>query len=247
MKSLYFLPHYDDEVFAIPKIRDDIANGNTPVFIFFMSSTLRSLESLKLLSSLGVSRDNVILLGEKLNVPDGSLLNFLPNFYQELLKFFETKNNDIEIICPAYEGGHHDHDAISLLGRALANKWNCMLLEFFLYHGYGTRGKIYFVSSYLFSEQKINFRYSLKDWLALLKVPMIYKSQMSAMLGLWPFLILQSIFKPLVLRVSTGQSLMINMHSQVPLYERWGRTTEKQFLETAKGFQEIAPILKSLI
>ena len=244
MKSIYFLPHYDDEVFAIPKIRWDILNGRAPIFIYFMASPMRAKESTYFLDKLGVSKDSIIFLGEKLQVTDGELLNYLPRFYTELSSLFESNSNEIEIICPAYEGGHQDHDAISLLGRALSKKWNCNFLEVFLYHGYGMYGKLYRVSSHLHAENKKTYNYSLKDWLTLLKVPFVYKSQFSAMIGLWPFLILKSIYSPLVLRENLSDSLVNIGHDEVPMYERWGRMTEKQFLEKAKTFHEFASILK---
>ena len=245
MKSIYLLPHYDDEIFVIPKIRQDLASGHSPLFVFFMSSPLRSNESIKFLGKLGVAKESIILLGEKFQVPDGSLLNFLPQFYTELLSQVGGEEKMVEIICPAFEGGHHDHDAISLLGRALANSWSCEILEFFLYHGYGTKGKIYRVASPLFAEKKKTYRYSFEDRVRLLGVPFTYISQLKSMLGLWPFLVVKSILKPLVFRVSSGHSLMIDSHGETPSYERWGRITEKQFIETAMRFCEITPIFNS--
>ena len=244
MKTLYFLPHFDDEIFIIPKIRQDLEKGHSPLFIFFMSSNSRYLESLSLLKTMGISEENIFLIGENYNAHDGKLLKYLPEFYRELcLKFIEDKNN-IEIVCPAYEGGHQDHDAISLLARAMAYKWNVKILEFFLYHGYGTRGKLYFVSSHFRALERLDYKYHLKDYLLLLKTPFIYKSQKTAFLGLWPFLMIKSFFFPLVLRVQSKESLIVTKHLEVPLYERWGRITEEQFLATVKGFENISPVLE---
>lgn len=247
MKPLYFLPHYDDEIFVIPKISKDIAEGRSPVLIFFMSSSLRLAESVRFLKSLGVKEENIIFLGENLQAPDGDLLRFLPKFHAQVTNIFGHEKDHIEIVCPAYEGGHHDHDTISLLARVLAYEWGGTIQEFFLYHGHGTIGKIYRVSSRLGPGHKKNYTYTLKDYLALLKVPFIYKSQMSAMVGLWPFLFVKSIFSPLKTRLVSGDLLKISKHNHTPLYERWKRTTEKQFLETAKGFQEVVPVLESVL
>lgn len=246
MKTLYFLPHHDDEVFVIPKIRVDVENGKSPLFIFFMSSDTRAKESLNFLTGLGIPEKNIILLGNKFHAQDGSLLNYLSKYYEELSLMFNQQIGQLEIVCPAYEGGHQDHDAISLLARALAKKWNAPLVEFFLYHGYGTFGKLYYVGAHFMAKKKQSFKYNFRDYINLFKVPFIYKSQKGALLGLWPFLVFKSIFSKLVLRVIDQNSLGVTKHTQVPLYERWGRTTETQFLTTAKSFQDISPVLKSL-
>jgi hypothetical protein len=244
MKTLYFLPHFDDEVFVIPKIRKDILSGKSPFFIFFMSSNIRANESVVFLKKLGVKKENIIFIGEKFNALDGVLLNYLPMFYSELSLIFD-QISDMEIVCPAYEGGHQDHDAISLLGRALAKRWRAVFLEFFLYHGYGTKGRFYLVASPLPGKLLKKYRYTLTDWLQLLKVPIVYKSQKMSMLGLWPIIILKAIFTPLVLREILPDSFIVDRHVEVPLYERWRRVTQEEFVDKIKGFQEIDSFTKS--
>jgi hypothetical protein len=165
-------------------------------------------------------------------------------FYSELSLIFD-QISDMEIVCPAYEGGHQDHDAISLLGRALAKRWRAVFLEFFLYHGYGTKGRFYLVASPLPGKLLKKYRYTLTDWLQLLKVPIVYKSQKMSMLGLWPIIILKAIFTPLVLREILPDSFIVDRHVEVPLYERWRRVTQEEFVDKIKGFQEIDSFTKS--
>ncbi|MBC7458139.1 MAG: hypothetical protein H7235_07665, partial [Bdellovibrionaceae bacterium] len=140
MTIIYLLPHFDDEIFIIPKIRTDREHGHSQLFIFFMSSPLRAKESLRFLQKLGIATEKVLLMGDKFAANDGQLLNYFNEFYSAMISLTQIHNDDIEIVCPAFEGGHHDHDAISILGRALAKSWQCNLFEFYLYHGYGTQG-----------------------------------------------------------------------------------------------------------
>ncbi len=238
VKTIYFLPHFDDEIFIIPKINRDRINKNTQFFFFFMNSTMRFQESLLFLNKLKISKENVICLGDKLDSPDGSLIDYLESFYLEIAARFDNSEEKIEIVSPAFEGGHNDHDAIAMLAQALGKKWKCQVFEFYLYHGYGTRGKFYRVSSPVNFVKLKKIKYQMNDWLLLLQVPFIFKSQPKALLGLWPFLVLKSLFFPLALNQISPDCEPDYIHKVKPLYERWGRITEVVFQERFKKFQK---------
>lgn len=227
---VYILPHYDDEIFVIPKIRSDLKNKHSLKFFFLMNSSLRLRESVKFLGYLGVSKDHIFSIGEKLGTEDGSVYLHLEIIFQELCNYLKSIDPIDEFVCTAYEGGHQDHDAASILTRTLAKKFNSKILEFYLYNGYGTKGKFYRVAHPINLILAHKISYTLMDYFALTYVSLVYKTQLSSMLGLLPFLFLRSLFGPLVLNVLDNSQLEIIDHMESPLYERWGRIMRKDFI-----------------
>ena len=108
-----------------------------------MKSDLRLKESQKFLAHLGVQLENIISIGKILDIDDGAIYLKLDEIYSELDSCLKKILSIEEIVCTAYEGGHHDHDSSSVLARALAKKFNSKLLEFYLYNGHGTQNKFY--------------------------------------------------------------------------------------------------------
>lgn len=234
---IYILPHHDDEMFVIPKINKDLQDGHHLKFFFLMKSELRMKESQIFLTALGVKNEDIISIGKKFDVKDGVVHLSLENIYNDLYTTLSNLENVDEIVCTAYEGGHNDHDVAAILSRALAKKINVKVLEFYLYNGYGTFGKIYKVASPGRLTKKLTYRYRLNDFMAFLKAPFVFVSQISAMLGLWPFLFLKIIFlRPLTLNVLNPEQLKVSEHIDVPLYERWGRIEQSDLLAEVKQF-----------
>jgi hypothetical protein len=227
---LYILPHHDDEIFVIPKINHDLVSGENIKFFFLMKSELRLKESRKFLNYLGVPQDHIISLGEKLNIPDGSVHLYFDLIYREIKALLTEGITINEIVCTAFEGGHHDHDTSSVIARRLASDYHCQVLEFYLYNGYGTKKKYYKVAHPVNLVTPIEYRYTFKDFLAVLIGPFIFLSQFKAMLGLWPFLLLQIARRhPLIMnKLDYIQAQTLFQHPELPLYERWGRITEKE-------------------
>lgn len=243
---VYILPHHDDEMFVIPKISSDLKNNYNLKFFFLMKSELRLQESRKLLMRLGVKYEDIISIGDKLNVADGSVHLFLDKIYIEIENTLNATTSVNEIICTAYEGGHNDHDIAAILARALAKKHNATVLEFYLYNGDGTRGKFYKVAHPVKITQIKTYRYTFKDFLTVLIAPFVYLSQMSAMLGLWPFLMLKILMlRPLVINVLGPQDLAISEHPSVPLYERWERIDQKNLFSNILHFLYTNDLLKN--
>ncbi|HEY8270711.1 MAG TPA: PIG-L family deacetylase, partial [Pseudobdellovibrionaceae bacterium] len=134
--AAYILPHQDDESFLIPKIRSDIADEAEPIFYFLTKSAIseemastRQSESKEFLSLLGVKEKNILFLGQTHSILDGTVVDHLSLLKTKLSILIQkhidsTNATSIEIICPAFEGGHHDHDAAFILSRALAKQFN---------------------------------------------------------------------------------------------------------------------------
>lgn len=233
---LYILPHHDDEIFVIPKIRHDLKAGSIVKIFFLTKSELRLKESKKFLKHLGVNPEDIISTGDELQILDGNIHLGIHKIYQQLNSFLSTFSNIQEIVCTAYEGGHHDHDMASVLARTLAINHQTKVLEFYLYNGHGTKGKFYKVASPIMLSKKMTYKYSFHDFIALFFAPFFYLSQPSAMAGLWPFLILKVLMrKPLTLNLlDTGLNEYKPQAS--PLYERWGRISQKELLIIQANF-----------
>ena len=226
---IYLLPHYDDEMFVIPKIVTDLKNNYELKFFFLMKSEQRLKESQKYLTRLGVYKENIITIGEILDVEDGFIHLKIESIYTILVSYLEKYSNIDEIVSTAYEGGHNDHDMASLIARCLAQKFKIKFMEFYLYNGNSTRGKFYQVASPIQISKIITIKYSLRDFLTIIIAPIFYKSQMNAMLGLWPFLLFKILLKkPLTLNVVETHELFILANIEIPLYERWGRISQSE-------------------
>ena len=220
-----------------------MTSGAQVEFVYLMHSDARLLESLDFLGRMGVRSEQVLPLGRRFGSKDHHLVDDLPRFYSSLEEHLAKRETeagikfDYEFVCTAYEGGPQDHDANSLLARALAQKFDGQVIEYFTYNGYGTKGKIYKVANAIgdaLSLEKIP--YSWQDLKQVLIAPWIFKSQAKAMLGLWPFLVFKATFGPLLIRRLSKDFALVPSHSETPHYERWGRTTEKTFLSTVESF-----------
>jgi hypothetical protein len=143
--ALFLFAHNDDEFFVLPAIEAEIASGRRVVCIYTTDgaaygedSNRRLRESLSVLSPRGVGEDDVVPLGKKIGIRDGTSFRFMAQIWDELLAF----SADLEIASVyvlGWEGGHADHDAGHLLGIALAKLKGVEAHEFSLYNSWKMR------------------------------------------------------------------------------------------------------------
>jgi hypothetical protein len=120
--DLFLFPHQDDEYFVAPRLERNPARARC-VFLTTgdyhgVSAKVRNSESVRALGSLGVLEEQLVFAGEQLHVSDNRLAVHLSSVFNWLLA--EQSAGTKNVICPAWEGGHPDHDAACLLGHALA-------------------------------------------------------------------------------------------------------------------------------
>ena len=120
--DLFLFPHQDDEYFVAPRLARDPARARC-VFLTTgdyhgVPAAVRNGESARALRSLGITDDRAIFAGEELGVADNRLAAHLPAVFAWLKA--EQSAGVENVIVPAWEGGHPDHDAACLLGHALA-------------------------------------------------------------------------------------------------------------------------------
>lgn len=145
------LPHPDDEVFCIEYLCTQPGRQKILYFLTKDSSNLRRVqESHNFLSRMGCELFDKVEVGSLLNVPDGSLLDRVLDLRQWILADIQRRQIDeLEVVFPAGEGGHQDHDAAFVLGLQIETWAQQHLCEggsgsvFSMYNGLGTLGKLF--------------------------------------------------------------------------------------------------------
>lgn len=131
--DLFLFAHQDDEFAAIHLIEAGVRDGRQQRFAFLTNgaikggpdSEIRNKETRRALGHIGVGEENIDFLGTAYDLPDGALFQHLPRALDHLDEAIATRSIG-RIIVPAWEGGHHDHDAVHLIGLALARRRNCL-------------------------------------------------------------------------------------------------------------------------
>lgn len=125
MAVVWILAHFDDEYCGLPLIDEARAAGREQLFLYvadYASDRVRAqrhAESRRFLAWLGIDPDNCRHVGAGRGVPDGGVYTALPAAYAAIgaaLAGVEVER----IVCPAWEGGHMDHDMCALLASEVA-------------------------------------------------------------------------------------------------------------------------------
>jgi len=123
---LFLFAHNDDEYFAALRIGEELRAGNrvlaaylTHGSIYGADSGERVEESMAILDRLGVRRADVFLLGQETDIFDLKLHERMADAYRALSARLQAVSID-RLYLMAWEGGHPDHDASHLIGRAYA-------------------------------------------------------------------------------------------------------------------------------
>jgi hypothetical protein len=243
--SLYFLPHQDDEFFFLTSIENDLKNNIQPILIFLTSggekSLVRNNESLLFLKKTLNLKENIYFLGDLLSISDGKLIYHMKNVIDFLIAHLthDLKKKYLKTIhCPAWEGGHQDHDAAFVIAcsffHLLGSKFEVPIWQHPIYSGHLTFWKFFsigFVPSLLV---KNKIAYNIK---ALTLLPLIFKSQIKTWFGLLPFMYLRSLFPLYIYRNDCKHNFVFKKpHRGKLLYERYHRFKFDQFMDEANKF-----------
>src|SRR5215831_19603266 len=143
MTVVWILAHFDDEYCGLPLIDEARAAGETQMFLYvadYDSPRIRAqrhAESRRFVRWLGVDPEHVVHVGAGRGVPDGSVYTVLPLAFAALTEALEGVSVD-RIVCPAWEGGHMDHDMCCLLAAQVAATRGGAPVEMIsLYNGQG--------------------------------------------------------------------------------------------------------------
>ena len=202
--ALFLFAHQDDEVGVFQKILDEIRLGNRVVCSYFtdgvlngQSSSRRNKESLAVLTRLGVICDDIYFTGNLLSIPDASLPEHSEKAITWLVNWLDEFDSVTSIYLPAWEGGHHDHDALHAIGVMVAistGHFN-IVKQFPLYNAHQCVAPFFRVLHPLNANGALEVvKIPWSNRIRFLRYCLSYPSQFRTWIGLFPFFVLHYFF-----------------------------------------------------
>lgn len=196
--ALFLLAHQDDEFAAFHLIDECRRRGARAVCVYLTRgagdlAARRNAESTRVLASLGVSPDDILFAGDQLAIDDGSLYLSLERADAWIAQCFSSFQAIENIYVTAWEGGHHDHDALNALAAQIAFRLGLLprLRQFALYNRYRCRGPFFRVLTPLAANGPVESTpIPFARRLAHLRSCLRYPSQRMTWIGLFPFVLL---------------------------------------------------------
>jgi len=198
--SLFLFAHQDDEYGVFQKIIDELHAGNLVYCAYLTDGSVRNVpterrnsESLRVLTKIGVLERNIVFAGSILSIRDGKLPENSSLATRWIRDWFASYPLICSIYVPAWEGGHHDHDALHAITVRIVDGFGCLSIvhQFPLYNGYQCKGPFFRLLLPLPNNGPIeNKRILWKDRLRFLGFCISYSSQAKSWLGLFPFVLL---------------------------------------------------------
>jgi LmbE family N-acetylglucosaminyl deacetylase len=245
--ALFLFAHQDDEFGVFQKIMDELRHGRH-VFCAYLtdgafegqSSMRRNRESLKVLTKLGVQEEDIFFAGHALSIPDGSLPDHLKIASDWIANWLNRYPMVTVIYLPAWEGGHHDHDALHAMGVIVADEAGLIKVvrQFPLYNGYKCGGPLFRLLLPLpmngdIKRKKIPWMNRLR----FLRYCLSYPSQMTTWLGLFPFALLHYVFYGTQeLQTVSMERIRHRPHIGSLYYERRGFFTWEKMVDSLAGW-----------
>ena len=195
MATLYILAHFDDEFCAWPLIRQGVAEGREQRFIHVVDyrtphlAAMRLAETLDFLRAQGIPPEHELHLGCGTGWQDGQLHRHAPAAYAALRAAVTWPVE--RIVCPAWEGGHPDHDLCAALAAKLAAELGGAPVEqISLYQGKGLPWMLYRAVTPIPENGPVReVRLRLAEWGRWLAAVAAFPSQLKAWSGLLPAMI----------------------------------------------------------
>ncbi len=198
--ALFLFAHQDDEFGVFQAVLDEIADGRT-VHCAYMtdgsyggaSPERRNDESLQVLRQLGVPEKNIHFAGGTLGIRDAFLHENAVIVADWINEWVQTFHDVAVIYVPAWEGGHHDHDALHAIAVTVASRLELLLRvrQFSLYNSDQCPGQLFKVFNPLHRNGDVIVKkIAFKNRCKFLRYCLSYPSQGKAWLGLFPFVVL---------------------------------------------------------
>jgi LmbE family N-acetylglucosaminyl deacetylase len=203
--ALFLFAHQDDEFGVFQRIADCRAQGLRVACAYFTdgatasaTAAQRNLESLAVLQRLGVERDEVHFAGQQLGIGDAQLPQHLARAAHWLECWLEDFGNIASLHVTAWEGGHHDHDALHALAVTIAARHGLLARtwQYSLYQAAGLPGPLFRVLAPL--PQNGPARTWAIPWQmrrTYLRHCLSYPSQRGTWIGLFPFVLLHYLLR----------------------------------------------------
>ncbi|WP_348694568.1 PIG-L family deacetylase [Duganella fentianensis] len=207
-RALFLFAHQDDEYGVYAAIADCVQRGLAVQCAYFTCAAgalaqQRNQESLAVLARLGVPASAVHFAGDQLAIPDASLPQHLAQaadwIEQWLLQGADRAAASIDsIYVTAWEGGHHDHDALHAITCEIAARHGLLerVQQYALYNALGCPAPLFRVLSPLtqngaVTRQRLPWRQRWQH----LRLCLMYPSQRNTWIGLFPFVLLHYLLR----------------------------------------------------
>lgn len=234
---IFILSHQDDEISIFNKI-DKYVKQKKNILIFYLTSGsikreikkkikfARDLESIKVLTKLGVKEKNIYFIGRELNIKVYELYKNYDLAFKSISKHIKKIKNDIIIYTHAWEGGNEDHDSCNAITKKLFYNFISIrkCYQFPFYHGNNMPFIFYRVQNALpHNGIVIKQNVSLINKFRFISYLFFYKSQIKIWFLLYPFLI----FNLFSNKYGIVQNIKKNLNFKKPhkgklLYEKRG-------------------------
>ena len=229
--ALFIFAHQDDEFGVFQKIIDEQRHGRRVLCAYLTngaieggSSLRRNRESLAVLMKLGVQEEDIYFAGQMLSIPDGGLSDHLNVATDWIVNWFARYPLVRAIYLPAWEGGHHDHDALHAIGVIVAEESGLtkVVWQFPLYNGYKCGGPLFRVLLPLPMNGDLEvIKVPWANRLRFLRYCLSYPSQTTTWVGLFPFVLLHYVFYGTqVLQTVSRERIRHRPHEGLLYYEK---------------------------
>lgn len=195
--ALFLFAHQDDESGIFYEIEKSIEEQYCVICLYLTDGgygktlpDVRNQESCDVLMKLGVKKENIYFLGSKLSIQDTKLcfsISVAASAVAELL----INRPIASIYCPAWEGGHPDHDALYVIASTLIAKKNiqAQCWQYPLYNGANLKYHFFRLLKPLKENGQVCSKIiPLRKRLKYIRYCTSYKSQIKSWIVLLPFL-----------------------------------------------------------
>jgi len=245
--ALFLFAHQDDEFSVFQKILDERVSGARVVCAFMTTGTVggaspeaRNRESLAVLEKLGVGSNDVIFVGQQLEIDDGALMHRLCDAADWLRGWIDACPSLRGLYLPAWEGGHPDHDSLHAVGVNVAQHAGLLHLarQSSLYNGYKRPGQLFNVMRPLPMNGPVeSVAVPWRHRIAFMRHCLSYPTQRKTWIGLFPFVLLHYVFGGRdAMQPVSPERLTSRPHEGALYYERRQFTTWPELCERVAAF-----------
>lgn len=203
--ALFLFAHQDDEFGVFDRIASLRRQGVRVACAYLTdgqsggsSAATRNAESLAVLAQLGVAAADVHFAGQQLGIGDARLPLHLDTAERWIGDWIDSFFPIEAIHVLAWEGGHHDHDALHALTVHLAAERGLLerTWQFPLYQARGLPGPLFRVLAPLAANGPVSATpIARRARLHYLKLCLSYPSQRTTWIGLFPFVLLHYLLR----------------------------------------------------
>jgi LmbE family N-acetylglucosaminyl deacetylase len=196
--ALFLFAHQDDEFGVFHLIDECGRRGQRPVCAYLTRGVnglgaRRNEESRRVLARLGVAAGDIRFAGDELGIDDATLPESLAAAGDWIAGWVASFARVDRIFVTAWEGGHHDHDALHALTVEISRRLGLLpaVRQFALYNRFRCPGPLFRVLAPLASNGPVeSAQIPLGRRLAHLRLCLQYPSQATTWIGLFPFVLL---------------------------------------------------------